>query len=139
MRMPAMRELSLAAALLLTAVAVFHGGAAGDGMIPWLALGAQPVIGVQSRLDSPVGLWNQLALLGDFALPLALWLATRRRVLGTLLAFGWIVALALTLSRGGVIVAVVVVALWLWLGDDAWGSAATVVAAALPAVAVAGL
>jgi hypothetical protein len=232
MRMPAMRELSVPAALLLTAVALFHGQATGDGMIPWLALGAlvlivalfaregspggwwllaplaglagwlalsiwwsalparswdyadrtfvyllfaalglwladrrsdlayglavllgavvlwslggkvlplgaEPVIGVQSRLDSPVGLWNQLALLGDFALPLALWIAIRRRVLGTLLAFAWIVAIALTLSRGGAIVAVIVVALWLWLGDDAWESAVTVVAAAVPAGAVA--
>ncbi len=234
MRTAAIRDLPLAAALLLTAVALFHGGAAGDGMIPWLGLGAlvllvgflalegapggwwslaplagltvwlalsiwwssmparswsyadrtfvylvfaalglwlaprrlelayglaallgavvlwslggkvfplaaQPVIGVQSRLDSPVGLWNQLALLGDLALPLALWLATRRRVLGTLLAFLWGVAIVLTLSRGGFIVAVVVIALWLWLGEDPWGSAMTVVAAAIPAAVVAGI
>ena len=32
-----------------------------------------------ARLRAPVGLWNQLALLGDFALPLALW---RKRRLG---------------------------------------------------------
>jgi hypothetical protein len=234
MRMPAIRELPLAAALLLTAVAVFHGRAAGDGMIPWLGLGAlvlivallalegapggwwslaplagltvwlalsiwwssmparswdyadrtfvyllfaaiglwladrrlelaygtaallaavalwslggkvfplaaQPVIGVQSRLYSPVGLWNQLALLGDFAIPLALWLASRRRTLGTLLAFLWGVAIVLTLSRGGLVVAIVLVALWLWLGDDPWGSAMTVVAAGVPAAAVAGI
>src|ERR1700693_228296 len=37
-----------------------------------------------ARLRGPVGLWNQLALLGDFALPLALW---RKRLQGTLLAF----------------------------------------------------
>lgn len=234
MRNAAIRELPLAAALLLTAVAVFHGGATGDGMIPWLGLGAlvlivallalegvpggarwlvplvaltawlavsiawsalpsrswnysdrtfvyllfavlglwladrrrelayglaallgavvvwslggkvlplaaQPVIGVTSRLDSPVGLWNQLALLGDFALPLALWLAGRRRVLGTLLAFAWMVAIVLTLSRGGLAVGVIVVALWVWLGDDPWGSVSTVIAAGVPAGVVAGV
>ena len=229
MRMPALRELPLAAALLLVGVAMLHGEAAGDGMIPWLGLGAlaaivallglagsprgwpalaplagltawlalsiwwsalparswdyadrtfvyllfaalglwlshrrvelayglaallgvvvvwslggkvlplgaAPVIGVQSRLDSPGGLWNQLALLGDFALPLALWLAGRRRALGTLLAFAWIVAIVLTLSRGGVLVALIVVALWLWLGREPW---MPLVAAAVPAGAVA--
>lgn len=234
MRIAAIRELPLAAALLLTAVAVFHGDATGDGMIPWLGLAAlvlvvallalegapggwwsiaplaaltawlaltiwwsalparswdyadrtfvyllfavlglwfadrrlqlayglaallaavvlwslggkvfplaaQPVIGVTSRLDSPVGLWNQLALLGAFALPLALWLAGRRRTLGTLLAFAWGVAIVLTLSRGGLAVAVIVVALWLWLGDDPWGSAVTVFAAGVPAGIVAGI
>lgn len=234
MRSAAIRELPLAAALLLTAVAIFHGQATGDGMIPWLGLAAlalivtllafegapsgwsslaplsaltawlalsiwwsalpsrswnyadrtfvymlfavlglwladrrlelayglaavlgavalwslggkvfpfaaQPVIGVTSRLDSPVGLWNQLALLGDFALPLALWLAGRRRVLGTLLAFAWIVAIALTLSRGGVAVGVIVVALWMWLGDDPWDAAVTIVAAGVPAAGAAGI
>ena len=53
-----------------------------------------------ARLSAPVGLWNQLALLGAFALPLALW---RRRLAGTLLAYGWIVALLLTYSRGGIL------------------------------------
>jgi O-Antigen ligase len=230
----AIRELPLAAALLLTAVALFHGGATTNGLLPWvggglllvltvlvatggvpggwlslaplaglttwLALsigwsalpdrswdyadrtfvyllfaalglwladrrralavglagllgavvlwslggkvfpaGSPSVIGVQSRLQSPVGLWNQLALLGDFALPLALWLARSRRGLGTLLAFAWGVAIVLTLSRGGLAVAVVVVVLWLVFDDDRWGSALTVVAAGVPAAAVAGL
>lgn len=228
----AIRELPLAASLLIVAVAVLHGGAAGDGMVPWLAggalaalvvsasthglpggfrlllpaaaltvwlaisiwwsalpdrswdyadrtflylllaalglwladrrrelayglcavlaitvcwslcskvfpVGAAPVIGVQTRLETPVGLWNQLALLGDFALLLALWLATRRRVLGTLLAYAWGVAIVLTLSRGGLAVAVVVVALWLVLDDDRAGAVVIVVAAGVPAGAVA--
>ena len=54
-----------------------------------------------ARLRGPVGLWNQLALLGDFALPLALWIAGRRRIAGSLLAYVWLVALVLTYSRGG--------------------------------------
>ena len=57
-----------------------------------------------ARLRGPVGYWNQLALLGDFALALALsWHAAARA--GTLLVYGWLVALALTYSRGGVLVA----------------------------------
>ncbi len=83
-----------------------------------------------ARLSAPVGLWNQLAVLGAFALPLALW---RRRLPGTLLAYGWIVALLLTYSRGGILTAVVVVAAWLALTDERTESAATLVAAAVPA------
>ena len=77
-----------------------------------------------------MGLWNQLAVLGAFALPLALW---RRRLAGTLLAFGWIVALFLTYSRGGILTTVVVVVAWFALTDERTESAATLVAAAVPA------
>ena len=88
-----------------------------------------------TRLSAPVGLWNQLAVLGAFALPLALW---RRRLAGTLLAYGWIVALLLTYSRGGILTALVVVAAWLALTDERIESAATLVAAAVPAGVVVG-
>ena len=53
-----------------------------------------------ARLRAPVGYWNALALLGDIALPLGLWLAGRAAN-GTLLVYGWVVAIALTYSRGG--------------------------------------
>jgi O-Antigen ligase len=86
-----------------------------------------------ARLSAPIGLWNQLAVLGAFALPLALW---RRRLDGTLLAYGWIVALLLTYSRGGILTALVVVAAWLALTDERVESAATLVAAAVPAAVV---
>ncbi len=89
-----------------------------------------------ARLRGPVGLWNQLALLGDFALALALW---HKRRAGTLLAYGWLVALALTYSRGGLVTAVFVVAAWLVLSDERIESAATLVAAALPAAVVVGI
>ena len=89
-----------------------------------------------ARLRGPVGLWNQLALLGDFALPLALW---RKRLSGTLLAFCWLVALVLTYSRGGLATAALVVAAFLVLTDDRWESGATLVAAAVPAAAVVGI
>ncbi|HEY2327048.1 MAG TPA: O-antigen ligase family protein [Gaiellaceae bacterium] len=121
------RELAYGLAAVLAAVALWS---LGGKVFP---LAAPPVIGVQSRLDSPVGLWNQLALLGDFALPLALWLGRSRRVLGTLLAFVWGVAIVLTLSRGGLAVAVLVVAAWLALSDDRLDDAGTVIAAAVPA------
>src|SRR5579862_403994 len=124
-------ELAYGFAALLGAVVLWS---LGGKVFP---LGSPPVVGVQSRLDSPVGLWNQLALLGDFALPLALWLAGSRRTLGTLLAFAWGVAIVLTLSRGGLAVAVLVVAAWLALDESRWESAVTVVAAGVPAGAVA--
>ena len=88
-----------------------------------------------TRLRGPVGLWNQLALLGCFALPLALW---RKRLAGTLLAYAWIVALLLTYSRGGLLTAVAVLAAWFVLGADRLESAWTLVAAAVPAAAVVG-
>ena len=80
-----------------------------------------------------------LTLLGDFALPLGLWLAARRRSLGALLVYGWVVAIALTYSRGGIAVAVVVVAAWLALSGFWLQGLATLVAAGLPAAAVIGL
>jgi energy-converting hydrogenase Eha subunit A len=83
-----------------------------------------------ARLRAPVGLWNQLALVGDFALPLVLWLRGRG---GTLLAYGWLVALVLTYSRGGLITAVLVLTAWFVLDDERYESARTLVAAAIPA------
>ena len=60
------RELALGLMVLLGAVVV------------WSLLGKvlpplYTTTGRVARLRGPVGLWNQLALLGDFALPLALW------------------------------------------------------------------
>jgi hypothetical protein len=88
------------------------------------------------RLRGPIGLWNQLALVAAFALPLALW---RRRLEGVLLAYAALVALLLTYSRGGVITAVLVVAAWFVLDDERLESARTLLAAAVPAAAVVGI
>ncbi len=86
-----------------------------------------------ARLRGPVGYWNSLALLGDIALPIALCLATRWRVPGVLLLYGWIVAIGLTYSRGGVVVGVIVVAAWVVL-SRAWADAlGALVAAGIPA------
>ncbi|HEY5295064.1 MAG TPA: hypothetical protein VIJ70_06280, partial [Gaiellaceae bacterium] len=124
------RQLALGLAVLLGAVVVWS--LAGKVLPPLYDYGWPGV----TRLRSPVGLWNQLALLAAFALPLALW---RRRVSGALLAYGWIVALLLTYSRGGVAVTVLVLVAWFALSSERIESAATLVAAAVPAAVVAGV
>src|SRR5438477_7397858 len=121
------RELALGLCVLLAAVAVW---ALAAKVFPPLYDYGPPE---PTRLRAPVGLWNQLALLGDVALPLALW---RRRTSGTLLAYVWLIALVLTYSRGGLATAVIVVALYLALADDRLDRGAVLVAAALSAPAV---
>jgi len=91
---------------------------------------------VTARLTGPIGLWNQLALAADYALVLALW---RRGRTGTLLAYLAIVTLFLTYSRGGILTAVVVGAIWFVFADDRIESAAALVAALVPAAAVVGI
>ena len=120
------RELLVGMSTLLGAVCVWS--LAGK-VLPWL----YEDYGRVARLRGPVGYWNSLALLGDIALPLGLCLATRARASGTLLVYGWLVAIGLTYSRGGVAVAVVVIALWM-LFSHAWlETLSTLVAAGLPA------
>ena len=78
-----------------------------------------------ARLNEPVDHWNALALLADIAIVLGLWLGTERehrravRVAGALLVYVATLALMLTLSRAGVVVGVVVLALWLVLSSGA--------------------
>lgn len=124
------RELALGLCVVFGAVAVW--ALLGKVLPPVYDYGPPGV----ARLRGPVGLWNQLALLGDFALPLALW---RRGRGGALLAYAWLVALVLTYSRGGLAVAVIVTAAYLALADDRLDRGAVLVAAALPAAAVAGI
>jgi tetratricopeptide (TPR) repeat protein len=126
------RALAYGLAALLGAVCVWS--LAGK-VLPWL----YEDYGRIARLRSPVGYWNALALLGDVALPLGLWLATRRRVAGTLLVFGWLVALALTYSRGGMLVAALVIVAWLALAGAWLESVATLVAAGAPALVAVGV
>ena len=79
--------------------------------IPWL----YPDYGRLARLRSPVGFWNALALLGDLALVLGLWRAAQKRFDGVLLVYGAVVTVLLAYSRGGVVIAVIAVVLWLAL------------------------
>jgi O-antigen ligase len=123
------RGLATGLAAVLGAVAVWS--LAGKAL-PWL----YDDYGRIARLRAPVGIWNQLALLGDYALPLALWLAWRRRILGALLAYAWLVAIVLTYSRGGVLVAVAVVVAWIVLSRRWVEAGATLLASGVPAAGV---
>jgi hypothetical protein len=99
-------------ALLLAAVLVW---ALAGKVIPGLFPDGARI----ARLREPIGYWNGLALLAAMALPLGLWLSVRRehhRILRTaavVLLFLSAVALLLTYSRGGVVVALVILAVYL--------------------------
>src|SRR3954470_589190 len=126
------KELMVGLAALLGAVCIW---ALAGRVLPWL----YGDYGRIARLRAPVGYWNALALLGAIALPIGLCLATRWRLPGTLLVYGWIVAIALTFSRGGAVVAPLVVAAWMGL-SRAWADAlATLVSAGVPAACVIGI
>lgn len=91
---------------------------------------------VTARLRGPVGLWNQLALVADFGLVLAVW---RRGRAGAILAFASAVALLLTYSRGGLLTAAVVLAVWLVVSDERVEGGVLLLAAAVPAACVVGI
>ncbi len=97
-----------------------------------------------ARLRSPVGYWNALALLADFALPLGLWLAVRRahlrpaRAGGVVLIYAATLAVLLTASRTGVVAGAVALVLWLLLAQERVEGALTALAGIAPAAAVAG-
>lgn len=98
-----------------------------------------------ARLRAPVGYWNELALLCDVAVPLALWLAAARgrrapvRAAGALLLFGATVTLLLTYSRIGVVLACLAAAAWVVLDRDRVESLATVALGGGAGAAVFGL
>jgi hypothetical protein len=98
-----------------------------------------------ARLRSPVGYWNALALLGDIALVLGLWIASRRendrrlRIGAVLLAYAAVVTVLLTYSRAAVVVGAVAVAFWIALARPRLDSLAALVVAAVPAGLVAAL
>jgi tetratricopeptide (TPR) repeat protein len=103
-----------------------------------------PDVDRSARLHAPIGIWNALALLLAVALPLWTWIAGRRshppalRAVGVVAVCWGLVALALTASRGGVLVAVVALVVWLLLGSPRLESAVALGLAfvgALPVVA----
>ncbi len=124
------RELALGLMALLAALIVWS---LLGKVLPFVYDYGPPGVG---RLRGPVGLWNQLALLADFALVLALW---RRRVEGALLAYVALVALLLTYSRGGLLTAVLLVVAWFAFDGERVEGARTLLAGAVPAAAVVGL
>jgi O-antigen ligase len=111
------RAARLWAWVLTVIVALALGWALLGKAVPWVG-GSGRV----ARLGAPVGYWNGLALLFDFGLPLALWLAARRehphwvRAGGTVFLYGLVVGLLLTYSRAGIAIALVVVGVWLVFG-----------------------
>jgi hypothetical protein len=107
------------------------------------SLGPSDLLGV-TRLQSPVGYANGLALLADAAIGLGLWLAVvaspRRglRATGAVLVYVALLALLLTSSRSGELGALLVLALWLWLGGAMLESGLAALVAGIPAGIVAG-
>jgi tetratricopeptide (TPR) repeat protein len=96
-----------------------------------------------ARLRAPVGYWNALGLLVAMSLPLWLWLAARR-VHKTLLRGGAtamlvlaLVAIALTTSRGSVLVGSAAIGAWLVIGRPRLESVFALLVAVPIAVAVA--
>jgi O-Antigen ligase/TPR repeat len=69
-----------------------------------------------ARLRAPLGYWNELALLCDAGVAVALWLAVvRRRIEGIVLLYGLLLTLLLTYSRFGVVLACAVAIAWIVL------------------------
>lgn len=95
-----------------------------------------------ARLSAPVDYANALALIGAFALPLALTLASEQRYLRVLRSAAVVVAFLacavtpLTFSRGGIAIAVLVTVVWLVRSGRAFGGLVALGCAALPALAV---
>jgi O-antigen ligase len=121
------------------------------GLVIGWALLAKCVPGLYSdygrvaRLRAPVTYWNELALLCDVAVPLALWLAAARgrraplRAAGVLLLFASTVTLLLTYSRTGVVLGCLAVAAWVVLDRDRVESLAAVALGGGAGAAVFGL
>lgn len=106
------------------------------------SLYAEPPGSPFTRLRNPIGYWNALALLGDVALLLALWIASPRRhshgwrAIGTLLFYVAVVAILLTSSRTGVAVGAAACVAWLALAPHRLESLAVAAIAGAPAAAV---
>jgi hypothetical protein len=95
-----------------------------------------------ARLRDPLGYWNALAVVAVFAILFSLWAASRRehrpvlRAAGVVLVFASTVALLLTYSRGGAVIAVLVVAAFLALTREKVQILAALVLAVPPGLAL---
>jgi O-antigen ligase len=117
------------------------------GVVVWALAGkVAPSLGPDvtrtARLRSPIGYWNALAVLADMAVVLGVWLAARReraaalRAAGVVLAYASVVALGLTLSRGGIAVGAVALLAFVVLAGPLLETAAALAAALVPAGAL---
>jgi O-antigen ligase/polysaccharide polymerase Wzy-like membrane protein len=118
------------------------------GVLGWALLGKIfPSLfsdyGRLARLRAPIGYWNALALVGDAAVALGLWIARPRssprvRVGGVVLIYAAVAAILLAYSRAGVLVGVVLVAGWLLFERDRLEALAAVTLGSGVAALVAG-
>jgi len=92
-----------------------------------------------ARLRAPLDYWNELALLAAVAVPVALWVASRRYAAGAVLLYGAGLTVLLTYSRFGVALACLAALAWIVLAEDRVGSLAAVVLAGGGAAAVFGI
>jgi hypothetical protein len=92
-----------------------------------------------ARLRAPLEYWNELALLAAVAVPVALWLASRRAVLGSALLYGAGLTALLTYSRFGVALACLAALAWILLASDRVESLVAVALAGAAAAAVFGV
>jgi hypothetical protein len=105
-------RLALAAAALLGLVA-------GWALLAKCVPGLYSDYGRLARLRAPLDYWNELALLCDAGVAVALWLATvRRRIEGAVLLYALVITLLLTYSRFGVVLACALAAAWVLLGRN---------------------
>lgn len=94
------------------------------------------------RLRAPLEYWNALALLTAMTMPLALWAAARReharwlRITAVVLVFVAAVALLLTYSRGGGLVALLALAAFLVLSRQRLDAIGALLVSLPPAVAL---
>lgn len=89
-----------------------------------------------ARLRAPLDYWNELALLAAVAVPVALWLASRRYAAGTVLLYGAGLTVLLTYSRFGVALACLAAIAWIALAENRVRSLAAVAAGGAGAGAV---
>jgi O-Antigen ligase/Tetratricopeptide repeat len=96
-----------------------------------------------ARLRGSLGYWNALGLVAALAVPLSLWAAARRehphpvRAAGAMLFFLATVTVPLTYSRGGALVALGALGLWLLIGSPRLESVVAAVGAGAAGLVVA--
>jgi len=90
--------------------------------------------GRRARLNEPIGYWNTLGLLAASVVPLALRLASRRAAV--LLLYASVVAILLTQSRGGLLLAIFASTVWLVLERERYEAALRLAVAVPPALVV---
>ena len=132
---PSLRWVAAGAGALSTLVV---GWALAGKVVPDLFPDAERV----ARLRDPLGYWNALAVVAAFAILFGLWAASRRehhpwaRAAGAWAVFVSTIALLLTYSRGGAVVAAIVVAVFIALARERVQILATLAVALPPALAI---